>query len=160
MSYSAPKSPHQGSIRTRFSVAWARAVRLATLLHFTPIDMKAIPGLQAIHTGEALKYILLICGDEAAARHAGEGCSGWSEEMQRNGVLLDAAGLRPASDAITVRVRNESVQLLDGPFAETKEQVGGFCLIDCADLEEAIDVAAKHPASSYGTIEIRPLAQA
>ena len=107
-----------------------------------------------------MKYILLICGDESAAGHAGEGCSGWSDEMQRSGILLEAAGLRPASDATTVRVRNDDVQLFDGPFAETKEQVGGFCLIDCADLDQAIEVAAKHPASSYGTIEIRPLAQA
>jgi hypothetical protein len=47
----------------------------------------------------------------------------------------------------------------DGPFAETKEQIGGFCLIDCADLDEAIEVASKHPAAAYGTIEIRPLWQ-
>jgi hypothetical protein len=107
-----------------------------------------------------VKYILLICGDESAAMHAGEGCSGWTEEMQGRGILLQAAGLRPASDATTVRVRDHDVHLFDGPFAETKEQVGGFCLIDCADLDEAIDIAAKHPASAYGTIEIRPLAHA
>jgi hypothetical protein len=107
-----------------------------------------------------VKYILLICGDESAAMHAGDGCGDWSEEMQRGGVLLEAAGLRPASDATTVRVRDDDVQIFDGPFAETKEQVGGFCLIECDDLDEAIEVATKHPASSYGTIEIRPLAQA
>ena len=47
--------------------------------------------------------------------------------------------------------------LSDGPFAETKEQLGGFCLIECADLDEAIEIAAAHPAAAYGTIEIRPL---
>jgi hypothetical protein len=56
-----------------------------------------------------------------------------------------------------VRVRDDAVLLSDGPFAETKEQIGGFCLIDCADLDEAIEVASKHPAAGYGTIEIRPM---
>jgi hypothetical protein len=58
-----------------------------------------------------------------------------------------------------VRVRAEQLLLSDGPFAETKEQIGGFCLIECADLDEAIEIAAKHPAAGYGTIEVRPLWQ-
>jgi hypothetical protein len=103
--------------------------------------------------------MLLICGDESAAAHADDGCGGWSEEMQRRGVLQGGAGLRPPNDATTVRVRDDTVLLSDGPFAETKEQIGGFCLIDCADLDEAIEVASKHPAAGYGTIEIRPLWQ-
>jgi hypothetical protein len=103
--------------------------------------------------------MLLICGDESAATHADDGCGGWAEEMQRRGVLQGGAGLRPPSDATTVRVRDHTVLLSDGPFAETKEQMGGFCLIDCADLDEAIEVASKHPAAGYGTIEIRPLRQ-
>jgi hypothetical protein len=102
--------------------------------------------------------MLLICGDESAAvEHADDGCEGWSEEMQRRGVLEGGAGLRPPSDATTIRVREDTILLSDGPFAETKEQIGGFCLIDCADLDEAIEVASKHPAAGYGTIEIRPL---
>ncbi|MCA1655687.1 MAG: YciI family protein [Pseudonocardiaceae bacterium] len=104
-----------------------------------------------------MKYMLLICGDESAAVHADDGCGGWAEEMQRRGVLGGAAGLRPPDDATTVRVRDGSVLLSDGPFAETKEQIGGYCLVDCVDLDEAIEVAAKHPAAGYGTIEIRPL---
>lgn len=104
-----------------------------------------------------MKYVLLICGDESAAAHANDGCEGWSEEMQRRGVLQGSAGLRPPSDATTVRVRDDAVLLSDGPFAETREQIGGFCLIDCVDLDEAIEVASKHPAAGYGTIEIRPL---
>jgi hypothetical protein len=103
--------------------------------------------------------MLLICGDESAAAHADDGCGGWSEEMQRRGVLQGGAGLRPPNDATTVRVREDTVLVSDGPFAETKEQIGGFCLIDCADLDEAIEVASKHPAAAYGTIEIRPLWQ-
>lgn len=107
-----------------------------------------------------MKYMLLICGDESAADHANDGCGGWTEEMERRGVLQSVAGLRPPADATTVRVRGGSVLLSDGPFAESKEQIGGFCLIECADLDEAIEVAAKHPAAGYGMIEIRPLWQA
>jgi hypothetical protein len=104
-----------------------------------------------------VKYLLLICGDESAEAHANDGCEGWSEEMLSRGVLEGGAGLAPPTDATAVRVRDHEVLLTDGPFAETKEQVGGFCLIDCEDLDEAIEVASKHPAAKYGTIEIRPL---
>jgi hypothetical protein len=105
-----------------------------------------------------VKYVLLICGDEeTAAEHADDGCGGWSEEMTARGVVAGGAGLRPPADATTVRVRDEDVLLSDGPFAETKEQIGGFCLIDCSGLEEALEIAAKHPAAAYGTIEVRPL---
>jgi hypothetical protein len=104
-----------------------------------------------------VKYLLMICGDESAAAHADDGCGGWSEEMAARGVVAGGAGLRPPSEATTVRVRNDELMLTDGPFAETKEQIGGFVLIDCADLDEAIEIAAKHPAAGYGTIEIRPV---
>ncbi|MEU7877779.1 YciI family protein [Microbispora bryophytorum] len=104
-----------------------------------------------------MKYVLLICGDESAAEHADDGCGGWSEKMVERGVLRGGAGLRPPGDATTLRVREGEVLLSDGPFAETKEQLGGFCLIECADLDEAIEIAAAHPAAAYGTIEIRPL---
>lgn len=104
-----------------------------------------------------MKYLLLICGDESAAVHAQDGCEGWSEEMVRRGVIDGGAGLAPPTDATTIRVRDQELLLIDGPFAETKEQVGGFVLIDCADLDEAIEIASKHPAARYGTIEIRPL---
>jgi hypothetical protein len=103
--------------------------------------------------------MLLICGDESAADHAAEGCGDWTQQMRSRGVLRDAAGLRPPGDATTVRVRGDHVLLTDGPFAETREQIGGFCLIECADLDEAIEITAKHPAAGYGTIEIRPLWQ-
>jgi hypothetical protein len=106
-----------------------------------------------------VKYVLLICGDESAAAHADDGCGGWDTEMRARGVLTSAAGLQPPSDATTVRVRDDMVLLSDGPFADTKEQIGGFCLIECDDLDEAIEVASKHPAAGFGTIEIRPLLQ-
>jgi hypothetical protein len=104
-----------------------------------------------------VNYLLMICGDETAADHAEEGCGGWSEEMLERGVVRGGAGLRPPASATTVRVRDDRVLLADGPFAETKEQIGGFTLIECADLDEAIAIAAKHPVAGYGAIEIRPL---
>ncbi|MFG1925487.1 YciI family protein [Cryptosporangium sp. NPDC048952] len=105
-----------------------------------------------------MKYVLLIAGDEtAAAEHANDGCGGWDAEMAARGVLYGGAGLRPPADATTVRVRQGDTLLTDGPFAESREQIGGFCLIDCSDLAEAIEIAAKHPAATYGSIEVRPL---
>ncbi len=77
--------------------------------------------------------------------------------MTERGALAATGGLRPPAEAKTIRVRRRQLLLSDGPFAETKEQIAGFCVIECADLEEAIEAAARHPAAGYGTIEIRPL---
>jgi hypothetical protein len=79
------------------------------------------------------------------------------EEMGERGVLLGGERLHPTSDATTVRVRDGEVLTADGPFAETKEQIGGFYLVDCKDLDEAIEVAAKIPGAAHGTIEVRPI---
>lgn len=106
---------------------------------------------------ETMQFALLICGDESAAEHANDGCGGWTEEMTERGVLVGGAGMRPPNDATTVRIRDDAVLVSDGPFAETKEQIGGLCLIECADMDEAIEVASKHPAATYGLIEVRPL---
>jgi hypothetical protein len=106
---------------------------------------------------ERMNYVLLICGDESAAEHADEGCGGWTEEMAGRGVLRGAVGLRPPTDATTVRVRDYQVVVSDGPFAETREQIAGLVMIECADLDEAIEIASRHPAAAYGTIEVRPL---
>jgi hypothetical protein len=76
--------------------------------------------------------------------------------MERRGVRVLGQRLRPVSDSTTVRVREGDVLVSDGPFAETKEQIGGFDILDCADLDEAIEVASKHPAASFGTLELRP----
>lgn len=102
--------------------------------------------------------MMLICADEQTGRaHAHDGCGGWTGEMLARGVLCGGEGLRPPGEATTLRVRDGELLLSDGPFAETKEQIGGFCIIQCAGLEEALEVAAKHPAAQYGTIELRPL---
>jgi hypothetical protein len=101
--------------------------------------------------------MLLIRGDESAAAHANDGCGGWDTEMLRRGVLVGAGGLHPPDEGKAVRVRRRQLLLADGPFAETKEQVGGFCIIECAGLDEAVEIAAAHPAATYGTIEIRQM---
>ena len=98
----------------------------------------------------------MICGDPSGTEYATDGCGGWSEEMEARGVVAGGAGLHPPHEATTVRVRDDELLLTDGPFAETKEQIGGFVLIDCADLDEAIEIASKHPVGKYGRIEIRP----
>jgi hypothetical protein len=79
------------------------------------------------------------------------------QEMQDKGVLLAGEGLHPTETATTVRVRDDERSVTDGPFAETKEQLGGFYVLDCEDLDEAIDWAAKIPGSQTGSVEIRPV---
>ena len=110
-----------------------------------------------------MKYLLMICRDESYElsphEQADEDSStqAWVEEMNGRGVRRFGEGLRPVSDATTVRVRDGEVLVADGPFAETKEQIAGFDVIECADLDEAIEVASKHPVARYGgTIEVRP----
>ena len=81
----------------------------------------------------------------------------FGEEMGKRGVLQGGERLRPVTDATTVRVRDGEVLTSDGPFAETKEQMGGFYLVDCKDLDEAIEVASKIPGARVGSIEVRPI---
>ncbi|WP_158889401.1 YciI family protein [Amycolatopsis anabasis] len=107
-----------------------------------------------------MRYLLLICGTEESGRRMAaevDGCGGWGEEMERRGVVRGGAGLRPPPEAKTVRVRDGEVLLADGPFAETKEQVGGYTVIECGDLDEAVEIAALHPAARYGMVEVRPI---
>jgi hypothetical protein len=112
-----------------------------------------------------MRYLLMICTDENAmlARSPDESSASLAEygkfgqEMTERGLLRDGARLRPTTDATTVQVRDGEVLVADGPFAETKEQVGGYYLIDCKDLDEAIEVASKIPSAREGTIEVRPI---
>ncbi len=113
-----------------------------------------------------MKYMLIHCIDEAAERSGDLGrrvpgapaIESWIIQMEGRGVLLHGDRLRYVSDATTVRVRDRELLVSDGPFAETKEQIAGYDVIDCADLDEAIEVASKHPTAWYGTIEVRPIA--
>ena len=112
-----------------------------------------------------MQYLLMICTDERAMEAASPAEAeaslaeymAFGEEMGRRGVLKDGARLRPTSDATTVQVRDGEVLTADGPFAETKEQIGGYYVVDCKDLDEAIAIAAQNPGARFGTIEVRPL---
>ena len=105
-----------------------------------------------------MRYVMLVCVDESVEVEPADALpTAWVAEMDERGVRRFGARLRPVSDATTVRVRGGAVLSSDGPFAETKEQIGGFDLIECANLDEAIEVAAKHPGAKFGTIELRPV---
>ena len=112
-----------------------------------------------------MRYLMMICADESAigAMSSEEGSAilaeygQFAEEMGKRGILQGGERLRPTADATTVSVRDGEVLTSDGPFAETKEQMGGYFLVDCKDLDEAIDVAAKIPAARHGSIEVRPI---
>ena len=81
----------------------------------------------------------------------------FTEGIKQTGKHLGGEALQPTQTATTVRVRNGKISTTDGPFAETKEQLGGYYLIDAADLNDAIQVAAKIPGARYGSIEVRPI---
>jgi hypothetical protein len=114
-----------------------------------------------------MKYMLIHCVDESIALAPEDSCripgtpaaralQTWLDDLTARGVRLHGGRLRPVSDATTVQVQEGSLLVSDGPFAETKEQVAGYDVIDCADLDEAIEIAARHPTANIGTIEIRP----
>ena len=83
----------------------------------------------------------------------------WVDEIESRGVSEYGERLRPEADATTVRVRGGEVLVTDGPFTESKESIGGFDVIDAHDLDEAIEIASKHPVASFGRVEIRPFVQ-
>jgi hypothetical protein len=120
------------------------------------------PALAIMKEDGSMKYMLLICVAEDLQLSPAEGAEmeratqAWVTEMESRGVRLQGAPLRSVSDATTVRSRGGEVLISDGPFAETKEQIGGFDILECTDLDEAIEVAAKHPVARIGTIEVRP----
>ena len=109
-----------------------------------------------------MRYALLVCLDETTELSDDDverqyvEFMGFQDEMQARGVLVSRERLRPTSLSTTVRVRDEGLVVADGPFAETKEQIAGFYIIDCEDLDEAIEIASRNPGARYGTIEVRP----
>jgi hypothetical protein len=109
-----------------------------------------------------MKYALLICDDETdipsnEEMDADPVNQAWSADLDRRGGEVYGARLRPTVEATTVRVRDGEVLVSDGPFAETKDFVGGVVVVDCADLDEAIAIAAGHPYTRRGCVEIRPV---
>ena len=113
-----------------------------------------------------MKYLMLVCWD--ADRMDGqtepdptdtpdEESFPWLDDLQAQGRWITGDQLAPPRRARSVRVRDGKALVTDGPFAETKEAVGGFDIIECGSLEEAVEVAAGHPVAQSGTIEVRPL---
>jgi hypothetical protein len=112
-----------------------------------------------------MKYMLLMYASETVApkftadeiKAVQQDWFTYMKEAGAAGVLLDNNGLTPVSTATTVRVRSDKTLTTDGPFAETHEQLAGYSILNCKDLDEAISWAAKTPMAKYGSVEIRPL---
>jgi len=116
-------------------------------------------------TEDDMRYLLLIYGDEAVwaeatpsemeATMAAHGA--FSAEVGAEGILRGGEALQPTATATTVRVRDGETMLTDGPFAEAREQLGGFYLVECDTLDQAIGAARRVPEALYGAVEVRPL---
>jgi hypothetical protein len=111
-----------------------------------------------------MQYMLLIYMDEQALseterEHCYQESAQFAHQLSAAGQYLAAAPLHPSSTATSVRVRDNKRLVTDGPFAETREQLGGFFLIEARDLDEAIGIAAGIPAGRWGTVEIRPVVE-
>jgi hypothetical protein len=112
-----------------------------------------------------MQYLLMIYSDEAALQNQSKedinrlvgAYSAYTEAVKSAGVHVASDRLRPTSDATTVRIVDGKTQVLNGPYAETREQLGGYYLIDVPDLDAALSWAARCPASEYGTVEVRPI---
>lgn len=111
-----------------------------------------------------MQYMMLIYLDEnslteAEYKQCYEASAEFARELHATGKYLYTAPLQPTSTATSVRVREGKPLITDGPFAETREQLGGFFLIEAENLDDAIDIAGKIPAGRWGTVEIRPVVQ-
>jgi len=112
-----------------------------------------------------MQYLLMIYGNEAGMLAAPKemvtqmsaAYGAYTEAVKKAGIYLGSNRLRPTNSASTVRVADGKTQVLDGPYAETKEQLGGYYLIDVRDLDAALSWAARCPAARYGTVEVRPI---
>jgi hypothetical protein len=112
-----------------------------------------------------MQYLLMVYGEEAAMQHRSKedidrvvgAFMAYTDAMKSAGVLVGSNRLRPTSDATTVRIVEGKTQVLNGPYAETREQLGGYYLIDVPNLDAALSWASRCPAASYGTVEVRPI---
>ena len=108
-----------------------------------------------------MKYLMIVCIDPTIDRTDDTGrldVDAWVAEMDGRGVRLEGRPLEPG-DATTVRVRGGETLISDGPFAETKELMVGYDMLDCKNLDEAIEVASKHPLARRGAMELRPFGE-
>ena len=105
-----------------------------------------------------MKYLCLVYGEEQAIQQMPDRhCLDYDESIRASGHCIASEALQPVSTATTVRVRNGKVSVTDGPFAETKEFLAGFYMIEARDLNEAIQIASRIPPAQVGSIEIRPI---
>ena len=105
-----------------------------------------------------MKFVCLVYGEEPLIRSVPDAeCMANGEVLRSNGHYIAAEALRPVKEAVTVRIRQGALSVTDGPFAETKEQLAGFYLIDATDLNEAIRLASAIPPARVGSIEVRPV---
>jgi hypothetical protein len=112
-----------------------------------------------------MQYMLMIYGSEAAEQSMTESQMGevmgaykaYSEALVKAGVMAGGERLKPTSAATTVRVVSGKTEVLNGPYADTKEQLGGYYLINVPDLDAALSWAARCPGASHGTVEVRPI---
>ena len=105
-----------------------------------------------------MKYFMFVVEDPTAEPYVPEEdtIGAWVEEMTARGINQKGDRLRPASEAKTIRRRGGELLVTDGPFTESRELIAGYDIIECADLDEAIEVASKHPMARFGRIELRP----
>jgi hypothetical protein len=137
------------------------AIRIASrhpVARFGAIELRPIPnGSDLVASPDPVghKYMMLVCVDpDAGPEGRGPECHVWGDELGAKNLL--SAYLGSTDDATTVRTRGHEVLLTDGPFAETREYIAGFTVADCADHDEAIALASRHPAVRHGAVEIRP----
>jgi hypothetical protein len=118
--------------------------------------------------GATMKYLLLVCWDAekmdaqtepnpAETKEVEKESFPWLDDLQARGIWVTGDQLAPPRRARSVRRRDGKTMVTDGPFTETKEAVGGFDLLECGSLEEAVEIASQHPIAQMGTIEVRPL---
>jgi len=111
------------------------------------------------------RYMLLLYADEPDPKEREErdaelpAWQQFTDSLREAGLFLGADRLHPVGSATTVRIRNGETEVLDGPFAVTKEYLGGYYLLECADLDEALKQAARVPLARYGSVEVRPVAE-
>jgi hypothetical protein len=105
-----------------------------------------------------MKYLCLVYGEEHKMREVDDlHCLAFDQSVRASGHCLASEALQPVATATTVRVRNGKVSVTDGPFAETKEHLAGFYMIEAKDLNEAIQIASRIPPAAVGSVEVRPI---
>jgi len=110
-----------------------------------------------------MRYALFVCADESQELSEQEVQERWhafmsfQQDIEARGALVSLQRLQPTSTATKLQKRDGGLVVADGPFAETREQIAGFYVLECRDLDEALEIAAQNPAAEFGTVEVRPV---